>query len=30
MAGQVINLTEEDIADLAAYFAVQSGVVSIK
>lgn len=30
MAGQVLNLTEEDIADLAAFFAAQPGVVSIK
>jgi cytochrome c553 len=29
MAGQVINLTEEDIQDLAAYFAAQPGLVSI-
>lgn len=29
MAGQVINLTEEDIEDLAAYFAAQPGLVSI-
>jgi cytochrome c553 len=30
MAGQVIALTEEDIKDLAAYFAAQPGLVSIK
>ena len=30
MAGQVTNLTAEDIADLAAYFAAQSGLFSIK
>ncbi len=29
MAGQVINLSEEDIKDLAAYFAAQPGLVSI-
>ncbi len=29
MAGQVINLSEADIADLAAYFAAQPGLVSI-
>ena len=29
MAGQVIALTEEDINDLAAYFAAQPGLVSI-
>ena len=30
MAGQAMNLTEEDMADLAAYFAAQSGLFSIK
>ena len=29
MAGQVINLSEEDIDDLAAYFAAQPGLTSI-
>jgi len=29
MAGQVSNLTEDDIEDLAAYFAAQPGLVSI-
>jgi cytochrome c553 len=29
MAGQVVNLTEEDIKDLAAYFAAQPGLASI-
>jgi len=29
MAGQVIDLTAEDIEDLAAYFAAQPGLVSI-
>ncbi len=29
MAGQVIDLTEDDIEDLAAYFAAQPGLVSI-
>lgn len=30
MAGQVSNLSEDDIADLAAYFAAQSGLFSVK
>jgi len=29
MAGQVLNLTEDDIKDLAAYYAAQPGLVSI-
>jgi cytochrome c553 len=29
MAGQVVNLTDEDIEDLAAYFAAQPGLVPI-
>lgn len=29
MAGQVINLSEEDIEDLAAYYAAQPGLTSI-
>ena len=29
MAGQVINLTEQDIRDLAAFYAVQQGLTSI-
>lgn len=29
MAGQVINLTDEDIEDLAAYYAAQPGLTSI-
>jgi len=29
MAGQVLSLTEDDIQDLAAYFAAQPGLVSI-